>query len=89
MIHRSLDYQSMSKAYDMLVQPLLSQADVETLPFGSGYGVVEPKRVSKGHVHHESEVFIILKWLGQGYGQRRQPACWRGRRDLHSSVQRA
>jgi methionyl-tRNA synthetase len=59
-IVRSLNRVEMSRSYDMLVQPLLSSDDTTRLPFGGGFGIVEPGTISKRHGHHECEMFVIL-----------------------------
>ena len=61
---RSLNREEMTWAYDMLVQPLLAAGDTTRLPFGGGFGVVEPATISKGHRHHENEMFVILSGRG-------------------------
>jgi len=64
MFTRSLSREEMSRAYEMLLQPLLSAADLDGIPFGSVYGIVEPQTTSKGHRHNDSEMFIILSGEG-------------------------
>lgn len=61
---RSLTRDEMTRAYDMLVQPLLPADDTTRLPFGGGFGIVEPATTSKRHGHNESEMFVILAGRG-------------------------
>jgi len=60
MITRSFDRSAMSWSYDMHLQPMLSAADIEGLPFGSVFGSVPPGTASKRHAHQDGEMFIVL-----------------------------
>lgn len=50
----------MSWSYEMHLQPMLSAADIEGLPFGSVFGSVPAHTVSKRHAHQDGEMFIVL-----------------------------
>jgi methionyl-tRNA synthetase len=50
----------MSWSYEMHLQPMLSAAEIEGLPFGSVFGSVPPHSVSKRHTHQDGEIFIVL-----------------------------
>ncbi|MFC1406079.1 MULTISPECIES: class I tRNA ligase family protein [Streptacidiphilus] len=60
MIVRSLDRAKMSWSYEMDLQDLLSATDVEGMPFGSVFGSVPARSVSKRHSHHDGEMFVVL-----------------------------
>ncbi|MEU5696351.1 class I tRNA ligase family protein [Actinosynnema sp. NPDC020468] len=60
MITRAFDRSAMSWSYEMHLQPLLSAADIEGLPFGSVFGSVPARSVSKRHAHQDGEMFIVL-----------------------------
>lgn len=60
MFTRAFDRSAMSWSYEMHLQPLLSAADIAGLPFGSVYGSVPARTVSKRHAHQDGEVFIVL-----------------------------
>lgn len=50
----------MSWSYEMHLQPMLSAADIEGLPFGSVFGSVPAHTVSKRHAHQDGEMFVVL-----------------------------
>jgi methionyl-tRNA synthetase len=50
----------MSWSYEMHLQPMLSATDIEGLPFGSVFGSVPARSVSKRHAHQDGEMFIVL-----------------------------
>lgn len=60
MITRAFDRSAMTWSYDMHLQPMLSAADIEGLPFGSVFGSVPAHSVSKRHAHQDGEMFIVL-----------------------------
>ncbi|ACU38063.1 class I tRNA ligase family protein [Actinosynnema mirum] len=60
MITRAFDRSAMSWSYEMSLQPMLSAADIDGLPFGSVFGSVPPRSVSKRHAHQDGEMFIVL-----------------------------
>ncbi|MBO4207668.1 class I tRNA ligase family protein [Micromonospora echinofusca] len=60
MITRAFDRSAMSWSYEMHLQPMLSAADIEGLPFGSVFGSVPAHTVSKRHAHQDGEMFIVL-----------------------------
>ncbi|MGW4158340.1 class I tRNA ligase family protein [Streptomyces sp. NPDC004788] len=60
MITRAFDRSAMSWSYEMHLQPMLSAADIEGLPFGSVFGSVPPHTVSKRHAHQDGEMFVVL-----------------------------
>lgn len=60
MITRAFDRSAMSWSYEMHLAPMLSAADIEGLPFGSVFGSVPARSVSKRHAHQDGEMFIVL-----------------------------
>ncbi|MEU7635291.1 class I tRNA ligase family protein [Streptomyces sp. NPDC059101] len=60
MITRAFDRSAMTWSYEMHLQPMLSAADIEGLPFGSVFGSVPAHTVSKRHAHQDGEMFIVL-----------------------------
>ena len=60
MITRAFDRAAMNWSYEMHLQPMLSEADIKGLPFGSVFGSVPARSVSKRHAHHDGEMFIAL-----------------------------
>ncbi|TFH71095.1 cupin domain-containing protein [Cellulomonas sp. HD19AZ1] len=60
MFTRAFDRSAMSWSYEMHLQPLLSAEDVPGVPFGSVFGSVPPRTVSKRHAHQDGEMFLVL-----------------------------
>ncbi|MGH3881910.1 MAG: class I tRNA ligase family protein [Pseudonocardiaceae bacterium] len=57
---RSFDREGMVWNYEMYLQDLYSAAQIPGLPFGSVFGAVAPRSVSKHHCHQDGEIFLIL-----------------------------